>query len=652
MSLKQRLSSNFRPFVIGTSGHIDHGKTSLVKAITGVDTDRLEEEKKRGITIDLGFANYEDDNGRQMAFVDVPGHEKFIHNMLAGIAGIDAVLLVVAADKGIMPQTREHLNICNLLKIGSGLVALTKVDLVDDTEMLKLCHDEILELLEGTFLEGQPVIPVSSTHGDGIDEVKGELAKLYNKINIQDVEKSFRLNVDRSFTLKGFGTVVTGTVLCGSINQDNEVEQFPQKRAIRIRGLQTQGKKVNEVFVGQRAALNLGGISKEEIKRGDQLAKKNSLLTSYMINATFFLLDEVSTPLKNRTRIRLFIGSKEVIGRIFFLEGSYLSPGKRSMVQLRLESLVSSKYGDNFIIRSFTPMHTLGGGMVIDPSPSKSRRMQREFPKRLVRMYKGDENVRAEEVIFLQSVRGVKESEFSVRSGLSLNQSRKAFKFLQSKQKVVCLDKLSKRYLHVEHLGRIANYLKRILEFHHKKFSDRKGMTRSELAGKLNLIFNEREVEVILKYIVNLGGLTQNSNYYHLLEHQQQFSKSQDDLLKRCLRLISSGGFQPIRRTRLLEEVGLNKKDGLDILKSAVHSKQLLSVAEDLYYTPNQIEEILLYLREYLYKNRNITVIQFKELLKISRKHAIDLLEYFDKQHLTIRQDNFRIPGTILANRN
>jgi len=649
MSTSKTVTPASRPFVIGTSGHIDHGKTTLVKALTGVDTDRWVEEKERGITIDLGFAHYDDEKGNQLAFVDVPGHEKFIHNMLAGVAGMDAVLLVVAADEGVMPQTREHLNICNLLKIQTGLVALTRIDLVEDSELIELCQEEVVELLEGTFLEGQPVIPVSATNGDGLTELREALSKLSNQIPAAEIEKPFRLSVDRSFTVKGFGTVVTGTVLSGSVRQDEEVQQFPQQRGVRIRGLQAHGQAVNEVFAGQRAALNLAGIAKEEIQRGDQLAKEESLLTSYMLNASLTLLEDVSTALKNRTRIRLHLGSQEVFGRIVLLEGETLSPGKNALVQFRLESLVSARHGDRFIVRSYSPMLTLGGGMVIDPSPSKSRRVLHELPERLRRLHEGDENVRSAEVIYLQSVKGVIEAEFTVRSGLSAKQSGKVLQLLQSQQKVLCVDPFSKRYLHVEHVERIGEFLSKVLAIHHKKFTDREGMTRSELGGKLSLIFTEKEVEILLKYMVKLGKFLQNGQYFSLAEHQPQVSALQEAVLERCLELINAGGFQPQRRTRLLEELELNEKEGVAILKSAVHSKRLVRVAEDLYYAPEQTTEILSSLSKYLQDNQIITVIQFKELLNISRKHAIDLLEYFDSQHLTIREDNHRVPGSILA---
>ena len=649
MSTSKTVKPASRPFVIGTSGHIDHGKTTLVKALTGVDTDRWAEEKKRGITIDLGFAHYEDEQGNQLAFVDVPGHEKFIHNMLAGVAGMDAVLLVVAADEGVMPQTREHLNICNLLKIKTGLVAITRIDLVEDSDMVELCQDEVAELLEGTFLEGKPVIPVSTTSGEGLTELRQALSKLGKQIPAAEIEKPFRLSVDRSFTLKGFGTVVTGTVLSGSLRQDEEVQQFPQQRSVRIRGLQAHSQTVSEVFAGQRAALNLAGITKEEIQRGDQLAKEGSLLTSYMLNASLTLLEDVSAALKNRTRIRLHLGSQEVFGRIVLLEGETLSPGKTTLVQFRLESLVCTRHGDRFIVRSYSPMFTLGGGMVIDPSPSKSRRVLHELSGRLRRLHDGDENVRSAEVIYLQSVKGVIEAEFSVRSGFSAKQSAKILQLLQSQQQVLCVDPFSKRYLHVQHVERIGEFLSKVLTIHHKKFADREGMTRSELGGKLSLIFTEKEVEILLKYMIKLGKFVQNGQYFSLAEHQPQVSQAQEAGLAHCFELIKAGGFQPYRRTRLLEELEMNEQEGVAMLKSAVHSKRLVRVADDLYYAPEQTKEILISLRKYLQDNQSITVIQFKELLNISRKHAIDLLEYFDSQHLTIREDNHRVPGSILA---
>lgn len=647
MSGVKELIPSSNPFVIGTSGHIDHGKTTLVKALTGVDTDRFAEEKIRGITIDLGFAHYEDELGNHMAIVDVPGHEKFVHNMLAGAAGMDAVLLVVAADEGVMPQTREHLNICNLLNIKSGIVALTRVDLVEDREMVELCKEEVLTLLEGTFMENVPVIPVSAVTGEGLNQLRNEFAKLAKKIAHPEIEKPFRLYVDRSFTLKGFGTVVTGTVLTGSLSQDQEVVQYPQAREIRIRGMQSHGIKVKEVQAGQRAALNLTGIAKEEVQRGNQLAMPESLLSGYMINASLSLLKDASTPLKNRTRVRLHLGTQELIGRIVLLEGESLSPGETAMVQFRSESILSGKYGDRFIIRSFSPMYTIGGGTLIDPSPSKSRRLQQELPERLRRLMDGDEYVRSEEVIYLRSVRGVVYSEFQVRTGLSDKECSKNLQLLQKQGQILCVDSVSSRYLHVDHVKRVGKFVSRVLNNHHQKFPDREGMTHAELAGKLSLIFTEKEVENLLKYLCDSDMILQQGKYFYLEDHQAKISQTRLDSLTNCLDIISKGGFQPMRKTRLLEEMGLNEKDGIELLKFATHSKKLVRISEDLHYNPEQIEKILVILRGFFEKNPDINVIQFKELMNVSRKYAIDLLEYFDSQRFTIRKDNIRVPGKI-----
>ena len=633
------------PFVIGTSGHIDHGKTTLVKALTGVDTDRFIEEKIRGITIDLGFAHYKDALGNSMAIVDVPGHEKFVHNMLAGAAGMDAVLLVVAADEGVMPQTIEHLSICSLLNIKSGIVALTRIDLVEDIEMVELCKEEVLNLLEGSFLENVPVIPVSAVTGEGLDQLRSEFAKLAKKLVNPEIEKPFRLFVDRSFTLKGFGTVVTGTVLTGSLSQDQTVVQYPQVREIRIRGMQSHGIKVKEVKAGQRVALNLTGIGKEEVIRGNQLAKTESLISGYMINASLSLLKNVSNPLKNRSRVRLHLGTQELIGRIVLLEGQSLSPGETAMVQFRSESILSSKYGDRFIIRSFSPMITIGGGTLIDPSPSKSRRLQHELPERLKRLIDGHKNVRSEEVIYLRSLRGVFYKEFQIRSGLSDKDCSNNLELLRKQGQIFCLDSVSGHYLHVDHIKRVGKFIIRVLKNHHQNFSEREGMTNAELAGKLSMIFTEKEVGKLLKYLCDFDMILQQGEYYYLENHQATISKPLQESLSNCLEIISKGGFQPMRKTRLLEEMGMNEKDGIELLKFATHSKKLVRISEDLYYNPDQIEKIVYILDIFFQKNKDINVIQFKELMSISRKYAIDLLEYFDNQRITIRKENIRVPG-------
>ncbi|MBF0276842.1 MAG: selenocysteine-specific translation elongation factor [SAR324 cluster bacterium] len=636
--------TNSRNFVIGTSGHIDHGKTTLVKALTGVDPDRLAEEKKRGITIDLGFAHYRDEKGTELSFIDVPGHEKFVHNMLAGAAGIDAVLLVIAADDGVMPQTIEHLEICNLLNICSGMVVLTRCDLVEDPEMIDLCREEIQELVIGTFLENAPIVPVSAVSGEGLDVLRQELAGLYQKLRPHEVEKPFRFSVDRSFTIKGFGTVATGTLLVGKMNKNDEVHQFPAQKPVRLRGFQVHGHSVEEVEAGQRVAINVANLSKDEIQRGDQLAMPGSLLTSYILNAELQLLESAPRSLQRRDRVRIYLGTREVMGRLVPLEQKVFEPGGMQIVQFRLEQPISSRFGDRFIIRNFSPVYTLGGGRVIDPSPGKSRRIRTELHERLNVLRGDDQQSAAEQVIYLQSTRGVLLREFTVRTGLSEKQANKIVQDLASQRIVFCVDPSEKRYLHVDHVARIGEFICRVIRAFHQKFPEREGMTKAELSGKLSLLFKtEKEVDHLLKYLVKTNVLEDNEQYYLLPGHRKSFSEDKQQLLEKCLSVVREGGFQPPRRTHLFEQCGLDGKEGVAILKLAIHNNLLIRITEDLYYTPEQLADIESRIRNHFDSQTELTVIEFKDLLQITRKHAVELLEYFDGKHMTRREDNHRI---------
>ncbi|MGK5093814.1 selenocysteine-specific translation elongation factor [Deltaproteobacteria bacterium TL4] len=640
-------ANSTRHFVLGTSGHVDHGKTTLVKALTGIDTDRLEEEKTRGITIDLGFANYEDQNGIHFAFVDVPGHEKFVHNMLAGVTGMDAVLLVIAADEGVMPQTREHLQICQLLGVQRGLIVLTRCDLVEGPEYLELCKEEVLELVHGTFLENAPLSCVSAVTGWGMEHLKRELARLFYQLAPQEPKKNFRLSIDRSFTIKGFGTIVTGTVMSGRADLETPLWLYPQQQSIRVRGFQVHGQSTAQIEAGQRAAINVASLSPEQTPRGCQIATPETLLDSYMLNAELQLLQETPRTLKHRERVRVYIGTQEVMGRIILLEKQELEAGDATLVQLRLENRLSTRFGDRFIIRNFSPLYTLGGGRVLDPRPNKSRRIKGELKDRLYRLINADELIRGEEVIYLQSTRGLVPSEFSIRTGLSEKKLDRVLQILLSQNKIYCVNPVSKRYLHQEHLQRIGDYLVRVLNKFHQKFSEREGMNRAELGGKLSLLFHEKEVEHVLQFLVKQHRLILTEPFYAQPEHQKSVSGDTEQLLKQCIQLIEASGLQPPRQTHLLSQLPLEKKEAIALLKMASHEKKLIRVAEDLYYTPRQVEQITGWMSDYFKENTELTVITFKEQWGIGRKHAIELLEYFDSQKLTIRRDNHRVSGKL-----
>ena len=628
--------------VVGTSGHIDHGKTTLVKALTGVDTDRLAEEKARGITIDIGFAHYTDEAGNEIAFVDVPGHERFVHNMLAGAAGMDAVVMVIAADEGVMPQTREHLHICDLLGIRQGIIALSRTDLADE-ELLELCAEDVRETVQGTFLEDAPIVPVSAVTGQGLAELKSELARLTTRIQGHNLEHPFRCPVDRSFTMKGFGTVVTGTVVAGRLLREDPVTQYPHGAPLRIRGLQVHGRQVDGVEAGQRAAINLAGMAKEDIQRGDQLAAPESLLTSYLLNVELKLLDDAPRDLTQRTRIRLHLGTQEVIGRIVLLDEERFKPGQTQLIQLRLEREVSSRFGDRFIIRNYSPIFTLGGGRVIDPAPYKSRRLKGDLAQRLRLLAGQNQSDLVEQVIYLQGTRGVRAGEGFIRTGLSEKTLARGIAQLSSQGVIFCVNPAEKKYLHTAAVERIGGFIERVLAAHHKAHPEREGMRRVELAGKLATLFDDKEVGLLLGRMVKAGRVLQSGQAYRLSGHEKSISSQQRALLAQLVEVIREGGVQPPRKTALFQSAGVDEKTGMQLVKLGTHDRQLVRVKDDLYYTPDTLEQIEARLRQYLRDNKQITVIDFKDLTGVARKHAVDLLEHFDAERVTIRLENHRV---------
>src|SRR6185503_16780621 len=376
--------------IVGTAGHIDHGKSALVRALTGVDPDRLPEEKRRGITIDLGFADLELDDLR-LGFVDVPGHERFVKNMLAGAHGIDLLALVIAADEGVMPQTREHFDICRLLGVRNGLVVITKKDLVDD-EMLALVEDEARELVTGSFLEDAPVIPVSSRTGAGLDDLKSQLAALGKRVPARSLDFTMRLPIDRAFSMKGFGSVVTGTLISGKITEGDELELLPSKVNVRVRGLQVHNKSVHEAHAGQRTAVNLAGVDTAQIERGMVLAPPNRLLPAQVIDVWIDVLPNASRAVRSRSRVRFHIGAAEVLGRVRVLETSpEIALGKGGLAQLRLEAPVIAVHGDRFILRSYSPAETIAGGVILDPFATKHRARDLESTRELLRLLMSEE---------------------------------------------------------------------------------------------------------------------------------------------------------------------------------------------------------------------------------------------------------------------
>ena len=640
--------SSLPHLVLGTSGHVDHGKTTLVQALTGIDTDRLAEEKRRGITIELGFAHMELESVR-IAFVDVPGHERFVHNMLAGISGLDAVLLVIAADEGVMPQTREHLHICRLLGVQQGLLVLTRCDKVDDPEMLNLCADEVRELVKNTFLAEAPLLRTSAKTGEGLDELRNALLQIASETHRTNSKRPFRLDVDRSFGIKGFGTVVTGTVRSGNLKLEEEVWQWPLQQPRRIRSLQVHGTPMEKIWSGERAAINLSQISVEEIQRGDQLAAPNSLLTSHLLNGELEVLDDLPAPLRHRERVQLHLGSASVPARLISLEGIQLAPGETGLVQLRLERKLSSRHGDRFLIRGRSPLRTLGGGTVLDAAPNKSRRLRQDRAQRLRQLSQDSLPEQIQSAAWLQGLRGTSLAELALRTPGSAKALQKEVAGLLSRQALVQAGQPQTILFHPEHLERVGRFVQRQLEQQHLEFPEREGLPIAALQGKLQRIFPLAGVsEGLLKFFERQQLCSRRGEFYALPSHKAQQEKTAITQLETLLELLKAGGFQPLRQTQLLEQAGLDEQTALPLLKQAAFHKQLVRVAEDLWYLPLQLERFHEQLQQWFSTHATISVIECKELLQTGRRHALELLEYADRQYWTRRIDNHRVPAKLL----
>ena len=640
--------SSLPHLVLGTSGHVDHGKTTLVQALTGIDTDRLAEEKRRGITIELGFAHMELESVR-IAFVDVPGHERFVHNMLAGISGLDAVLLVIAADEGVMPQTREHLHICRLLGVQQGLLVLTRCDKVDDPEMLNLCADEVRELVKNTFLAEAPLLRTSAKTGEGLDELRNALLQIASETHRTNSKRPFRLDVDRSFGIKGFGTVVTGTVRSGNLKLEEEVWQWPLQQPRRIRSLQVHGTPMEKIWSGERAAINLSQISVEEIQRGDQLAAPNSLLTSHLLDGELEVLEDLPAPLRHRERVQLHLGSASVPARLISLEGIQLAPGETGLVQLRLERELSSRHGDRFLIRGRSPLRTLGGGTVLDAAPNKSRRLRQDRAQRLRQLSQDSLPEQIQSAAWLQGLRGTSLAELALRTLGSAKALQKEVAGLLSRQVLVQAGQPQTILFHPEHLERVGRFVQRQLEQQHLEFPEREGLPIAALQGKLQRIFPLAGVsEGLLKFFERQQLCSRRGEFYALPSHQAQQEKTAITQLEALLELLKAGGFQPLRQTQLLEQAGLDEQTALPLLKQAAFHKQLVRVAEDLWYLPLQLERFHEQLQQWFSTHATISVIECKELLQTGRRHALELLEYADRQYWTRRIDNHRVPAKLL----
>ncbi len=628
-----------RHVVVGTAGHIDHGKTSLVKALTGIDTDRLPEEKARGITIDLGFAFLEEPDGLTIEIVDVPGHERFIKNMLAGVGGIDVALLVIAADEGVMPQTREHLAICSLLKIQRGLVALTKTDLVEP-DWLELVREDVATLARGTFLEGGPIVPVSSRTGKGVDELRATLGELARAVPARGTDQLPRLPIDRVFTIKGFGTVVTGTLVAGRLRVDDRVEVFPAGLQAKVRGVQTHGRPVTEATAGQRTAVNLQGVERASVERGNVLGLAGTLVPSVLMDATLELLGEAPRPLKTRDRVRVHTGTSEIMARVLLLEAPELAPGRRAFARFRLEAPLVAQPGDRFVIRSYSPMVTIGGGTLLDIAPPRFKLKGPAHLAHLTVLAGGAPEAVVEEHIRHAGGGGVRVAALSGRVPFGPERLRALLGTLQGAGRVVAVDR--DWFVHPESQTRLRALVLAALEQFHRAFPLRPGMSREELRGRAGAA-DERVFGQLLEALAAEGVVRTERDKVRLAAHEVRLSPDQQKTVDRLEQDFLGAAAAPPSPEEALARAGLTGDEEHELFQLLVEGRKLVRVKESLYFHAQALESIQAKLVAMLRERKEIGPADIKDLLGISRKYAIPLLEFFDARRVTTRVGERRV---------
>jgi selenocysteine-specific elongation factor len=629
-----------RHVIVGTAGHIDHGKSALVKALTGIDPDRLKEEQQRGITIDLGFAHL-DLGDVQVGFVDVPGHEKFVKNMLAGVGGIDFVLLVIAADESIMPQTREHFDICRLLGVGAGIVVINKTDLVEP-DMLELVREEVEETTRGSFLEKAEVIPVSSKTGEGMDRLKKAIHDLALAVRSRPSDKMLRLPIDRAFSIHGFGTVVTGTLTSGDIQKDQEIELIPGGLIAKVRGLQVHGAMTSRAVAGQRTAVNLQGIDLAQVERGMVITPPNIFRSTQILDVRLMLLPGAK-PLKNLIKVRFHQGTLEVLAKVALLGQDVLTPGESAYAQLRLDAPVFCLHGDAFIIRQFSPTITIGGGIILHPNPSKHKSTDKQTLAALERLDREELQGKIPVLLATDAKRAMNLSELNSLLGLPGQDLVKICSDLAKSGKLVMLPAPAPilvlptvvESLKKETLEQISNF--------HKENTLQKGISREELRKRF---YDDLPLEVFrycLDELVAKKKISILEESVSLYGREVQLSSEGQQIRQMIETLFLKAGYQPPAISDVQNSISANPEEIRRILFWMIKEKILVKLSEDLVYHRTTIDSIKTQIKGKFTPGSKFGVAEFKELFDITRKHAIPLLEYLDREKFTRRIGNDRI---------
>ena len=621
--------------IVGTAGHIDHGKTTLIKALTGRNTDRWEEEQRRGITIDLGFTYFDLKNGDRVGIIDVPGHEKFINNMVAGVVGMDLVLLVVAADEGIMPQTREHMDILGLLGIKKSILVINKCDLVDE-EWLELVEEEIQEELEGTFLEGAPVVKVSAATGQGLDELTDTIQQLMSdEVVAKDTQTISRLPIDRAFTLSGFGTIITGTLISGTITREDVLEMYPIGKECKIRNIQVHGQNQDKCYAGQRVAINLSNVKKKEIRRGCVLAPKNSMKNTDLLDVKLKVLEDSMRILTNHERLHLYTGTSEILCRAVLLDKEQIGPGEEGLVQLRLEEEIAVKRGDRFVVRFYSPMETIGGGIVLEPNPVRKKR----FDAQAIEELKKKESGSLGDVMELQ----IKEhgdtmitlAELAKVMAHSVDELKEYLEELEESGTIFVFPMKKDTYLwHRDSEFAVRQKIEETLQKYHSEHPYRYGMKKAEIH---NTFLKKIKPNIFDAYIERMTG----ENVYGRREEYLSlpgYEVPKDAMYLQTEKLIEDtfekAGYDFVRFSEI--DFGkIPRQTAEDVVLMMIDEGKVLRINEEMFTMKHLMDEAKEKIQNHLKEENLITIAQVRDMFSTSRKSAKPILEYMDSIKVT-----------------
>jgi selenocysteine-specific elongation factor len=632
-----------RDLILGTAGHIDHGKTSLVKALTGIDCDRLPEEKARGITIDIGFAILELGDFR-LGIVDVPGHERFIKNMLAGATGVDLAVLVVAADDSVMPQTREHLEILRLLGLRHGVIALTKCDLVDETtrEVVEL---EIRELVQGTFLENAPILRTSAHTGEGIAELKAAITDTCHKVEARSGAECFRLAIDRSFIVQGHGTVVTGSVTSGSVKVGDEVEWLPKGERVRVRSLQNHDRALEEVHRGMRAAINLAGVHHEDVVRGQELATPGYLVPSRVVTVRLHCLADTRGPIKHRLPVRFHVGTSEIMGTLSLLDCDAVEPGGWALAQLFLEEPATTTWGQPYVIRGSSATQTLGGGQVLQPVAKKIRRRHLEMLERVERLWSGDAEQRALTVAWFGGFGGFTPGDLVRGANIAPDQAAALIEQLKAGGGLVevPISQTRRLLLHADMVQELDNRLLQALGRLHEQFPLMSSHDRQKVQSQLDYVGDDGLVHAAVDRLIQQKRVVGDLRRIARADFKPKLSNTQRKLKDKLVAAYQEARFQPPDPSSFANQAGGNAANLSDLFDVCVAEGHLVQIAPELYLQADVEAEMRRLVREKLAEGKGLTVAEIRDLLGTTRKYAVPLCEYLDRVGVTRREGDVRL---------